>query len=182
MPERSVLWTPWTEPGMEHLHLVQYADGLLADGMIIGLTADQQAFRLHYVIRCDQDYRTREVLVEVLGNDTLKLTADGAGHWRDAQGAALPGLDGCLDVDILATPFTNTLPIKRLRLQPGESREITAAYFTAPDLTLTSNRQRYTCLEPRLYRFEGLQNDFSATLVVDADGLVVDYPALFRRV
>jgi hypothetical protein len=89
-------------------------------------------------------------------------------------------------VDLLPTPFTNTLPIRRLRLAVGDSREILVAYVTVPGLELSAARQRYTRLEPRdgrdVYRFEGLGSGFVAEVTVDAEGLVVDYPGLFRRV
>jgi uncharacterized protein len=46
-------------------------------------------------------------------------------------------------------------------------------------------RQRYGCLEAQadggLYRFEALPSGFTAELPVDAEGLVIDYPGLFRR-
>ena len=43
----------------------------------------------------------------------IELRADGRGHWADAAtGSPLP-LDGCVDIDIYPSPFTNTLPIRR---------------------------------------------------------------------
>jgi len=46
--------------------------------------------------------------------------------------------------------------------------------------------QRYTCLERgddgSLYRYEGLGTGFVTNLPVDPDGLVLDYPDIFRRV
>ena len=40
----------------------------------------------------------------------------------------------------------------------------------------------YTRLADRLYLFENLDgSDFRAELAVDADGVVLDYPDLFRR-
>jgi hypothetical protein len=46
-------------------------------------------------------------------------------------------------------------------------------------------RQRYGCLEAQadggLYHFEALPSGFTAELPVDAEGLVIDYPGLFRR-
>ena len=38
-------------------------------------------------------------------------------------------LVGCEYVDISETPFTNTLVIRRLGLTPGESADISVAYF-----------------------------------------------------
>ena len=112
--------------------------------------------------------------------------ADGAGRWTTASGDALPVLDGCIDVDISATPFTNTLPIRRLALHPGEARDLDVEYVSVPDLAVMLDGQRYTCLERGtqggLYVYASLDSAFRADLAVDADGLVLDYPELFRRV
>jgi hypothetical protein len=85
-------------------------------------------------------------------------------------------------VDIQATPLTNTLPIRRLALQAGESTDIRLCYIEVPSLTVSPATQRYTALETgRLYRFESLESDFTADLPVDEDGFVLDYPGLFKR-
>jgi uncharacterized protein len=85
-----------------------------------------------------------------------------------------------MDIDFAATPFTNTLPVRRLDLQPGESAEIAVAYIDAHSLGVMPIRQRYTCLESGAdggrYRFEALPyaalpDGFSAELSVDAMGL-----------
>jgi hypothetical protein len=48
--------------------------------------------------------------------------------------------------------------------------------------TAVIDPQRYTCLEPRRrYRYAALDIDFVREIAVDADGLVVTYPGLFRR-
>lgn len=76
-------------------------------------------------------------------------------------------------------------PIKRLDLSPGEAAEITVAYLDGTKLQPWPEPQRYTCLEKGevggLYRFLSLDGGFTADLPVDADGLVVDYPGLFKR-
>jgi uncharacterized protein len=113
------------------------------------------------------------------------LLADGEGRWKRGGGESMPELDGCIDVDILATPFTNILPICRLGLEPGESEELTVTYVRVPELLVGPEKQRYGYLEAQadggLYRFEALPSGFTAELPVDADGLVIDYPGLFRR-
>ena len=97
----------------------------------------------------------------------------------------MPELEGCIDVDISATPFTNTLPIRRLELEPGQSEELTVTYVRVPELLVGPERQRYGCLEAQtdggLYRLEALPSGFTAELPVGAEGLVIDYPGLFRR-
>ena len=91
-------------------------------------------------------------------------------------------LRDCTDIDIAVTPFTNTLPIRRLNLEVGEAAEIDVVYVTVPDLTLSPAPQRYTRLDDRIYRFESLDSGYTADITVDDHGLVTDYPGLFRRV
>ena len=184
--EHEVMWTPWERPGLEHLRLVTSGAGFVANGLVIGLEAGRP-FRIGYEIRCDRLWRVREVRAAALDSErpVLELVADGEGRWKGRRGEPVPELDGCIDVDISATPFTNTLPIRRLELEPGDSEELTVTYIRVPELLVGSERQRYGCLEAQadggLYRFEALPSGFTARLPVDADGLVIDYPGLFRQ-
>lgn len=185
--DREVMWAPWDGPGSEHLRLAEREGGVVADGLIIGVDGGRPC-RVRYAVRGDADWRVREVRVEVLGagRPELVLRADGAGAWQTGDGAPLPALAGCLDVDLSVTPFTNTLPIRRLGLQPGATATLAMAYVALPALRVTAERQRYTCLaaDPGggRYRFEAPDDGFTAELPVDAAGLVLDYPGLFRRV
>ena len=183
----QALWTPWDGRGLEHLRLRVEGSGVEADGVVIG-EEDGVAFRVRYVIRCDPGWGTREMVVDPLdGRDPLRLDSDGDGNWSDASGQSIPELEGCIDVDLSATPFTNTLPVRRLGLGEGESAEIAVVYVDVPEMRLDASGQRYTCLERGasggLYRYEdrGSFRGFAADLPVDADGLVLDYPGIFRR-
>jgi len=187
MAGREIMWAPWNGQGLEHLRLAQGEAGVVADSVVIGARGDR-TFRVRYVVACDTSWRVREVRLSSLDADDhqLHLRADGTGHWETAAGEPLHELDGCLDVDISTTPFTNTLPIRRLDLWPGQSRDLTVAYVAVPDFEIRPVPQRYTALERRadgaLYTYEGLSTAFVADLPVDADGVVVDYPRLYRRV
>jgi hypothetical protein len=184
--EREVMWVPREAPGLEHLRLVTSDGGVVANGLVIGLEAGRP-FRIGYEIRCDGRWRVQEVRAAApdSGRPVIELLTDGEGHWKRGGGEPVPELDGCIDVDISATPFTNTLPIRRLGLEPGESEELTVTYVRVPELLVGPERQRYGCLEAKadggLYRFEALPSGFTAELPVDAEGLVIDYPGLFRR-
>ncbi len=81
--ERHVMWAPWDRPGLEHLHLLQTSEGVIANGLMIGVEADKP-FRLQYEIHCDARYRVRKVSADLFGADrSIQLTADGDGHWFD---------------------------------------------------------------------------------------------------
>src|SRR5579864_4908705 len=94
----------------------------------------------------------------------------------------IPAVAGCLDVDLAFTPATNILPLRRLGLAVGESREMTAAWVRFPDLSVEPLAQRYTRLDERRVRYESRGGAFTADLEVDELGLVVSYPPLWERV
>src|SRR3954468_20416305 len=124
--EHTILWTPWAGPGLEHLRMVQHDDLILADGLIIGVAEeDGRPFRARYTIQCDARWHVRELRIDMLdaANRRLDLMSDGAGPGADGGRAPLPGLVSCFDVDISATPFTNSLPIRRLALPPGATAD-----------------------------------------------------------
>ncbi|MGZ3622658.1 MAG: putative glycolipid-binding domain-containing protein [Ktedonobacteraceae bacterium] len=185
--ERNIMWTPWSEPGLEHLRLTQQDGGMLADSLIVGIS-NRMPFRLYYEITCDSSWNVKELDLMLLSGSrkSLKIQADGHGHWFTSTGGPIPSIDGCIDVDISATPFTNTLPIRRLKLNPGQSAELLVAYVLIPEVELMTDRQRYTCLELHtqggLYKYESMESDFKAELPVDSDGLVIDYPGLFKSI
>jgi hypothetical protein len=184
--ESLVWWTPLELPGLEQLHLVENETGVVADSLVLGIEGTTP-LRLWYQVWMDNDWNVRECLLQVVGEkgQTVHLYTDGQGHWTDAAGVACSILDGCLDIDISRTPFTNTLPVRRLVLTPGESADLLVAYITVPDLSIRPVRQRYTCLSRTtcggIYRYEGLETNFTVDLSVDTQGLVVDYPGIWKR-
>ena len=187
--DRHVMWAPWEAPGLEHLRLIQNDELIIADSVILGVNG-QGPFRVQYQISCDSHWSLRSVQLQLLNSSPrdLNLSTDGKGTWTNKLGEAIPSLNGCLDIDISATPFTNTLPIQRLALKPGMSTTLNMIYIVVPQLQVTVVEQRYTCLETTrdggTYRYESLNNgtsEFTAELPVDNNGLVIDYPGLFRR-
>src|SRR5918997_144764 len=180
------MWSAWDAPGLGHLHLAMHKDGVIADGIVIGV-AEGRPLRVAYEVRCDSSWRVRVVRVGILGSEVpgVDLLSNGQGNWSRPDGRDVPELKDCIDVDISVTPFTNTLPIRRLSLAPTESAEVSVAYFEGTELQAWPELQRYTCLEKSerggLYRFLSLDGGFTADMPVDADGLVLDYPGLFKR-
>jgi len=182
----EVMWSAWEGPGVGQLRLAVRERSVIADGLVLGVR-EGRPFRIAYEVHCDASWRVRYVRVGVPGEPPkVELLSDGRGNWAGLEGRAVSYLDGCEYVDISETPFTNTLPIRRLDLAPGESAEICVAYFDATELQPWPEPQRYACLKKDsdcgLYRFVSLDGGFTADLPVDADGLVLDYPGLFRRV
>lgn len=183
--ERCLRWATEEGNGLEYLTLHGTPQGVVAEGVVVGPDAgtlyDGRLFGCSYAIHCDARWRVRQVEARVAGGAHLLLRADGEGRWSGPDGAPLPALDGCIDVDLTCTPLTNSLPIRRLGEALREREEIRVAYITLPEANVMASRQAYTWLEERRYRFESLSDPFQADIETDADGLVVRYPGLFRR-
>jgi len=178
---RELRWASEEGDGIEHLAFETGEDGFAVESAVVGQRYGK-AYGLHYVVRCDAQWRTRYAWLKIVGGGELELHGDGAGNWRDGHGLVLSAIEGCIDIDIAATPFTNTLPIRRLQLAEGERQPISVAYISTPDLQVTRVEQAYSCVEVnREYRYEGIFRNFTANLSVDEDGFVIDYPTLFTR-
>ena len=188
--QREAMWSAWEGAGTEQLLLTLGDGGAIADGLIVGVAEKNRPFRVRYEVSCDVGWNARVVRVSAPGLEpaapVIELLADGKGNWTTSSGKSLPGLKGCLDVDISATPFTNTLPIRRLGLAPGQSAELQVVYVDVGEMRAWMEEQRYTRLKldsgEEFYKYESLDGGFTANLAVDTDGLVLDYPGLFRRV
>ena len=174
------VWQPDLGEGAEEFSFRAAPGGFEARGDVAA-TLEGKPLSASYLVEMDAAWRTRRVRVVVEGGGMLEILSDGVGRWRHADGAALPELDGCLDPDISMTPFTNTIAIRRLGSKVGEAAEIRVVYILIPELSLRPAPQRYTQLSQRLWRFDGLDIDFTADITVDNEGFVVDYPGLFQR-
>ncbi|MCW5669850.1 MAG: putative glycolipid-binding domain-containing protein [Hydrogenophaga sp.] len=184
---RTLCWQPTWNParrgvGLEHLLLSDTE----ASAVVLAFDESSGPFRLSYRLAWGRSWQLRraDLLVDTeRASRALSLRTDGQGHWHDSNHRALSELEGCLDIDIWPTPFTNSFPIRREPMAVGERREFRMAWVNAPDLTVQAKPQAYTRLAERLYRFESLDGSgFQVDLPVDEEGIVLDYPGLFKRI
>lgn len=114
----------------------------------------------------------------------MTLEGDGLGAWQ-RDGEPCPQLDGCLDVDLESSSFTNAAPVHRLALEIGQRAEAPAAYVRALDLSVERLEQSYLRLDddgPRQrFDYTAPRFDFRCVLVYDESGLVIDYPGIASR-
>lgn len=178
---RTILWRSVGPTGSEYFGLWRDGDGWQLRGTVVA-ALDGQPARVRYGVICDAAWRTMAVHVALRtgsGETPLHLTADGEGNWR-RSGSEETSVLGCLDIDLAITPATNTLPIRRLNLDAGETRSVTAAWLRFPELTLQPLDQTYERLNGTRYRYTSATG-FSADLEVDDLGVVTRYGNLWER-
>jgi hypothetical protein len=175
----TVLWQDVETGALDRCRLESGPDGLRLSGTV--LTPEHGTpLDVHYRVEAGPDGLTRRVELELDGGAIRRvLLADGAGHWRWEGRPELAEVGGSLDVDLAVTPATNTLPIRRLAaLEAGRAADLQMAWVQFPGLEVLASAQRYQRLAPDRWRFS--TDGFQAELLVDPDGLVLDYGGLFR--
>ena len=181
--QQNILWKSDEYHSLENCLVDATGKGVLINSLILGYYGGK-IFRVDYDIRTDENWQTLSCEVTTQHSDRIGrivLERDESGNWQ-MNGEPAPGLAGCFDVDIPLTPFTNTLPIKRLRFTGQESRQIDVVYLDLLADQVSVVRQQYCRLWDDTYRYRNVPNDFEAQISVDTMGLVMDYPSLFQRV
>ena len=169
--------------GLGFVTLVLEPDGSEAFGAEVVVDATV-SYSVNFAVAADAGWRSRSLVAEVLSGGRprhVDLTGDGQGSWL-LDGVHQPHLDGCLDVDIVSTPCTNTHAIRRLGLGLGESANIKAAWVDVPSLEVTLANQRYTRLDANRYEFKALGSGRAYEVSVDEHDLIVDYQDFAERV
>lgn len=173
--------------GFEVVFLRREPDGYHVGGHSTAVE-EGVAWGVRYALVVDESWRTHTahvVSLSELGTREVRLEAEGKAGWR-IDGRPAPHLDGCLDVDLEASAFTNALPVHRLGLDVGQRADAPAAYVRAPGLEVERLEQTYTRLpdEERRARYDYASPsfDYQDELVYDELGLVLDYPGIAVRV
>lgn len=200
---RALFWRRLDTPGTE-MALCSDRQGLHARGTM--LCADPLPFACHYELFTDDGWQTARFEATVEGAGfirTLKMEHY-SGRWRvtaseqgdldaalRAAGRPAGPMPGCedpdaladaADVDLFASPLTNTLPLRRLQMAgaaPGTATKITAAWVLLPSLAVLPADQTYAIGADGVVHYSS--GTFAADLTVDADGFVTHYPGLAER-
>jgi hypothetical protein len=173
---RTLRWVSLEHGGLEHCTVRPAPGGIEIESVVVG-----DGFGARYRIELAPDWTVRAFQVRRTDGAALAMRADAPGRWSLDEGRLGGDLAGAIDIDLAASPFTNTLPIRRAPLALGASAEFRMLYVPFDTLEPFADAQRYTRLAPDRYRYEAVDGSFAATITVDADGLVTDYPPLFRR-
>jgi hypothetical protein len=179
---RAGLWQWVQSPGLERFELLRVGDDWIFRGTILTLSHNTPD-EARYEIACDRSFKTRRANISLLdsrGERALKIDVRD-GRWFE-NGRENQAVTGAIDIDLGWSPSTNTLPIKRLNLEIGQSSgEFVAAWVRFPELTLQPLSQEYLRLADRQYRYSSRGGAFVAKIIVDTEDLVMDYEGFWVR-
>lgn len=202
------VWKWLDRYGLEAATITMDGEGVQMCGLAV-TELDARPLRLGYRLHLTSawSFRAGELEVESADGRRLLAISHTQAGWA-VDGLPRADLAGCEDIDIMGSPLTNTLPIRRLEWAPGQSRELSMAYIRLPDLAVLPVRQGYTRLDgkdapsapgerrfeytlvaraqhppapQRRFAYHSVETGFRAELRVDEDGLVLDYPPYWRQ-
>jgi uncharacterized protein len=179
----TILWNCLNVFGHDACRLVRRDEGWRLEGASVFRNEGLPAC-LAYEVDCDDEWRTRLGVVHGwVGASPLDFrivrTPDGIWTLNDL---VVPGLDGCVDLDLGFTPATNLFQLRRVALQVGEAIDVPVAWLDAPVGTLDRLHQRYERRTAEVYWYEAPRFDYSAFLQVNEVGFVEKYPNLWEAV
>jgi hypothetical protein len=183
---RNIDWEWLEEPGLEHLTIEESEKIIRIESSVVSGFGGLP-WHLRYQMTCTPLWQFMSIDVEMKRpgeHRSLSLVRRDDGAWS-MDGQARLDLAHCTDIDIEASPLTNTLPIRRLESAVNEPKQIQVTYIRGPSLEVLAANQEYTRLDPEnppgKFRLRSLSSGFTADLTVDESGIVEDYPNLWRR-
>lgn len=185
---QMLTWRAQDISRMESVRIQLSGKRIKANGRIVAAaTATNPAFGAFYELQTDEKGATKRfgLTVSLAERERqLAIARDEENMWliTDHQGERRSAYNGALDVDLVFSPFFNALPIRRLGIhERADSVVLPMVYVNVPEMTVDAATVSYTS-EGRLDAIKLRSPVADTTVVVDADGFIVDYPGLAERI
>lgn len=180
MESDSVLWKRLDTPGHDACRLEVSDVGWRLAGTAV-FRHDGDAAKLDYHVEGDRAWRTGRGHVQGwFGRQDVEIGIERTAAGWTLDGADVPGLEGCVDLDLGFTPATNVLPLRRLALGVSEAADAPAAWLDVAAGALGELSQRYERRSDESYWYEAPSVGYAALLEVTSTGFVRRYPDLWE--
>ena len=175
-----MMWRWMDRPGHEAARLESIGGEWHLRGTSV-LMHGEHPCSLAYHVVCDAEWRTRRATVRGwVGAREVNVEIEaGDGRWR-MNGAEVPTVAGCVDVDLNFSPCTNLLPVRRLGLAAGGEGAVSAAWLRFPGFTMERLDQSYRRTGEHTYRYESADAAFVRDLDVDEAGFPIRDPGFWE--
>jgi len=179
-------WRSQDHRRMESVRVQLSGKRIKANGRIVAAETDTNpAFAAYYDLLTDETGATKRLgMTATLAERERQLVVarDDENVWMitDHQGDVRAAYEGALDVDVVYSPFFNTLPIRRTGLhEHADSITVPTVYVNLPDMSVAAASVSYSNIGDGMKVHSPVSD---TTLTVDADGFIVDYPGLAERI
>jgi hypothetical protein len=171
---------------MESTRVVLSGKRIKATGRIVAAaTAKHPAFSASYDLVTDEMGATKRLSLSLTlaeRDRQMSIARDEEDMWlvEDNRGQSRGAYDAALDVDVVFSPFFNALPIRRMDLHTkSESVTVPVVYVMLPEFSVHPVTITYNS-GPDGIKVHSPVAD--ATMTVDSDGFILDYPGLAERI
>jgi hypothetical protein len=179
-------WRSQDARRMESVRVQLSGKRIKANGRIVAAATDTNpAFAAYYDLLTDETGATKRLGMTVTLAERerqLVVARDDENMWMvtNHQGDSRAAYDGALDVDVVFSPFFNTLPIRRAGLyEHADSITVPTVYVGLPEMSVAAAAISYSSVGDGM-KVQSPTSD--TTLTIDADGFIVDYPGLAERI
>ena len=185
---RMLAWTSDDQHRLEAVRVVLTDRGMRASGHIVSAAGDP--FGESYTLLVDPEGRTRRLTVQSdsgTGERAMTLSRVPGGQWVADFGSGartLTQVEAALDIDLLASAFTNSLAIRRLGLHRAVgAATVTVASVGGPDPEVSAVEHLYRTVSAdghgAVIEYTGPLGE--RELTIDADGFVLHFPGMSDR-
>lgn len=185
-----ITWQGLHEPRLEQVRLLLSNDQRLrATGRLVAAGPDEQ-FNASFEVSVGESGQVNRLLLRTATvleerQCSLSRTEDGAWLVDHGQGSKRETFNGALDVDVQFAVLFNAIPIRRLGLHREASEHtLPVVRVSLPDLSVRAVTHTYKTVsvgdDVSVVRFKS--GGFDQNIKVDANGLVVDYPLISKRI
>ena len=179
-------WRAHNAARMESVRVTVNGHRVRASGRICAGECDEHpAFGLSYDLVTDESGVTKRLSLHstvASGEQHASIARDEEDYWLiDAGGAHVRStFGGALDVDMVLSPLLNALPIRRYDLaHAAEDVQVPVVYVRLPELLVREESLTYSSGADGIHVLSPVS---TATVTVDPDGFVLDYPGLAERI
>lgn len=172
---------------MESVRVQLSGNRIKAYGQIVAAeTEAHPPFSASYDLVTDESGATKRLSMTITLAERerqLSIARDEENMWlvQDHSGkTSRAAYDGALDVDVIYSPFFNTLPIRRTGLyQRSDSLSIPVVYVSLPDFAVNPVTISYSSSPDGIKLLSPVAD---TTVTVDSEGFILDYPGLAERI